>query len=295
MFKTEDDKEFLYDITKCNLLGEITKDTSLGRWSVGYYQANGYYHVAYTEGNTTPNEVHYHISNKEKALKLYNDLAGKYSYISRRIRESVGVRAGIPNEELKKLYLQFSVEYSRGKSQVEREQKALEAKQLSDLSQATEARKTNSYVDYVLFYSKRIVPSARTRTDYVWLSEKGEVLFEGRAGFENVIYLISGKIHVIKKFYDEIKALISSYCEKNEGHNLYDPCRKNVEISYYSRLESGYIEKQVCIDNLTYQDILDMYDNAKRNGDFPNEQEKQNIRKKIDSYLDYMDKSHGGY
>lgn len=291
MFKNEGDKEFLYDIAKCSLLGEISKDTPLGRWSVGYYQANGYYHVAYTEGNTVKNEVHYHVKDKEKALKLYSDLAGKYSYISQRIKEYTGMQAGLPNEELKKLHLQFSVEYSKEKSRIERDQKAQEAKRRLDLSTAAETRKTNSYVDYVLFYNERIVPVITPRTDYVWLSENGDVLFEGRSGFENVIYLISGKINVIKNFYDEIKTLINSYCEKNEGHNLHDRDRKNVEISYYSRLESGYIEKKVCIDNLTYQDIANMYENAKKNSEFPNEQEKLRIRKKIDSYLDYMDKT----
>ena len=287
--------ESVYDVFNHRFLGEITENAPMGRWSVGYYQANGYYHVAYTEGNMTRNEVHYHAKDKEKALKLYHDLAEKYSFIAQKIKENVGKGISLPNEELKKLYLRFSVEYSSRKSQIEREYKATEATRRFELSQTVEARKSNSYVDYVATYCYKILPVVKERTDYVWLSEDGTVILEGRVGFENVIYLISCKIDLIREYFAKIKTLICAYCEKNEGHYLDDIDRTNIEIFYYSKLKSGYIEKKVSINNLTYQDILGMYNDALKKHEFPTKREIQEIKRKIDSSLDYMDRAHGGY
>ena len=84
--------------------------------------------------------------------------------------------------------------------------------------------------------------------------------------------------------------LIHEYCVKKTGYSISP--RDHVDCSAQTRREAGFIQKKVDIEKLSADDILSLYENAKKNKEFPNDEIKSKIRKDNDEYNRLMSESH---
>ncbi|MCR4677320.1 MAG: hypothetical protein K5679_01060 [Lachnospiraceae bacterium] len=292
MFDERSAQESIFDIENYVLMGEITEDTPMGRWSVGHYPDGRGWNVVSTQATK---EKIVRRTYKEKALRIYEEISNEYKEVARRVMEHRVPGVFLSNIDKRETYYKYWREYTDEIKQREKAKKEQEARIRAEKSGEAYKRRTESYADYVLYYCDKTGQAFDSRTDYLWFSEDGYVVFEGNFAHNYDAYLICGNIKNIKDYYSEIKALIRKYIESKEGHVMYDRERKNPEIIGATRKIAGYIRREVNIDTLQYEDIVDMYNEAIKEHVFPDEYGKREIMKQISDYNDYMNKNRGGF
>ena len=138
-------------------------------------------------------------------------------------------------------------------------------------------------------YFHREIAGFERRTDYLWIAENGDLVFQGEFCHLNDCYLIATKVHNIRPYYKEIKALIKDYCQKGIGHSISSDCEDGTP---YRRKIKGSIRVEINLETLTEKEIIRLYENTLKNKKFPDENKKRSIKKELDLYDERMSESH---
>ncbi|MCR4677316.1 MAG: hypothetical protein K5679_01040 [Lachnospiraceae bacterium] len=279
----------IYDIENYVLLGEITHATEMGRWSIGYYysEADDKWYVALTKGNN--NSFAEPCESRERAIERYTEKAEDLKIISQRIIAKKNAGMLRTNEELKEEYFKQKTKRLHEKTKLKAERIAqiqLERKQNKE--KATVAKRS-SYVDYAALFGEAISGGSK-RADSLWLAKNGDLIFQGEYGHFDDCYLIGTTINNIKKYYKEIIQLIHEYCTKKTGYSI-SPC-DHTDCSNQSRRETGYIQKIVDIDKISIDYIKSLYEEAKKNNEFPDTDKLMKLKKDNDEYDSWMSETH---
>lgn len=277
MFLNSNSKEeSVFDTFNYNFLGEIDENCEVGRWTVAYYYSEknfSAWHLVVTY-DTKERTGSFELD-KEKILIAYSEYCKEFATIGERMLKN------LPNgrlsskkeleDEFKKQYLIYSNEQYAAKQEEKKRlkfEKAERDKRIREL-------KDTSYVDYVRYkYYSRYAPDKECK-DYLWMDEKGDLVFEGYLWHGGECYLIGSSVRAARSCFNEIKALILKYRDEKTGYCI--DIDINDDIAKSSRKISGYICKQIDINNITYEDIQAMYDEAIRISEFPLTEDKKYI------------------
>lgn len=279
----------IYDVENYALLGEIKQDTAMGRWSVGFFysEKDDKWYVAITKGNN--NSFAEPCESRERAIERYHEKAEDLEIISQRIIAQKKAGKLHTNEDLKEEYFRQKTKRLHEKTKLKDEQKTRMLMEKESNKERATADKRSSFADYASLFGE-VIPGGYKRTDSVWLAENGDLIFQGEYGHFNDCYLIGTTINNIRKHYKPIMKLIHEYCVKKTGYSISP--RDHVDCSAQTRREAGFIQKKVDIEKLSADDILSLYENAKKNKEFPNDEIKSKIRKDNDEYNRLMSESH---
>ena len=280
--------EDIYDIEKYVLLGEIDDSTSMGRWSLGYYYSENddEWYVAFTKGNN--NRFLTPCDSREAAIDVYKIMAEDYRVISQHLNEKKSAGLIRTHEELKEEFFKQQTYRVLEKRKRKKEQKQQLAEEKLRKIQEIMDERAKSYVDFTAHFSREIAGFER-RTDYLWIAENGDLVFQGEFCHLNDCYLIATKVHNIRPYYKEIKALIKDYCQKGIGHSISSDCEDGTP---YRRKIKGYIRVEINLETLTEKEIIRLYENTLKNKKFPDENKKRSIKKELDLYDERMSESH---
>ncbi|SCW99632.1 hypothetical protein SAMN02910339_00002 [Lachnospiraceae bacterium YSD2013] len=283
--------EGIYDYQNLKLLGKVEEGTEFGRWTLGYYYSaeikmwiliSNYWKIGQNCSD---------LYKEVDAEKCYFEESSKLQIIVNRALKNIDLSKNPSNEEMKKEYeKQISKYYADLDANEKRNKERLRLSDPAVVAHDISSMRKDGYVDYIQKFSRKTTPRGH-RTDSVCMTEDGDVIFQGMYGHENYCYLIATSIGAIEKKFYNIMNLIQMYCQGDFGHVL--------TIDFAERRKSdreimGYIEHQISLDDLSAEDILNIYAEDLRTNAFPTPEEKAAIAKRIYSYNHSMDISHGG-
>ena len=275
--------EYIYDIENYQLLGEMRENMTMERWSVGYFyrMSELRWYIAFTEESNIRRLIAAY--SKNMAVKGYTLIAEEYKKIAKNI---IGKRKAGSKPSFAEMKAEYYTELQRINDA--RNSKKADMDSLEKYI-VTNDLKRSSFVDYALFYAKSDRPIQYARKDYVWLHEDGSVFFEGRVLHDINVYFIGTTIENVKQNYGAIMKTIKTYLNVNKCCYLSDEIF--TLVGNWARLKNGYIEKEVCLDELRYEDIINMYETAIQKKEFPDDKQLADIKKRIDDYLQSMNES----
>ena len=223
---------------------------------------------------------------KEAATRGYDFIANEYKNIAQNIKSKRSAGKELSADDLKAEYfreLARIVDSRNVRPQITGKSGFIERfVEINDIKRSSFA----SYTDYYSTMPRSII---NPREDTIWLHEDGNIIFEGKVAHDTDVYLIGTTVERLTQSFDGILASIQKGINSGIAHYMHDELFRLV--GYWARLEEGYIEKTIDLEELNVEKVMKMYDTAIQDHEFPDEEKLQAIRTRISDYLMWMNEN----